>query len=185
MGLDMYLYEEKYLSEGWGEGKEHFAAAKELVDKLGMAIETDMPSITIKTKAGYWRKANAIHQWFVNNVQNGEDDCGYYEVGGEQLEELYRICETILLGAVTEEGEVHTSTIYSQGETKKVFEKAQVVVNKDLCEELLPTQSGFFFGGTGYDEFYLQDLKDTMAIIDRLRDEDGKITRWFTYRASW
>jgi hypothetical protein len=22
-----------------------------------------------------WRKANAIHQWFVGNVQRGKDDC--------------------------------------------------------------------------------------------------------------
>ena len=27
-------------------------------------------------EVGYWRKANAIHGWFVRNVQNGKDDCG-------------------------------------------------------------------------------------------------------------
>jgi hypothetical protein len=39
-------------------------------------------------EAGYWRKANAIHGWFVNNVQNGVDDCGYYELTEEILEKL-------------------------------------------------------------------------------------------------
>lgn len=48
---------------------------------------------------------------------------------------------------------------------------------KDLCqkvlddteqaEKLLPTRSGFFFGGTEYDEWYLNDIKDTIAICDR------------------
>lgn len=37
----------------------------------------------------YWRKANAIHGWFVENVQDGEDDCGCYEVSYSQLLNLY------------------------------------------------------------------------------------------------
>lgn len=36
----------------------------------------------------YWRKANAIHNWFVENVQIGADDCGDYEITREQLEKL-------------------------------------------------------------------------------------------------
>ena len=36
----------------------------------------------------YWRKANQIHKWFVDNVQGGEDDCGAYIVEREQLEDL-------------------------------------------------------------------------------------------------
>ena len=42
-----------------------------------------------------WRKANHIHKWFVDNVQNGKDDCGYYEVTKEQLEELLEVCKTV------------------------------------------------------------------------------------------
>jgi hypothetical protein len=40
------------------------------------------------TEIAYWRKANAIHNWFVKNVQNGVDDCGTYEVTPKQLENL-------------------------------------------------------------------------------------------------
>lgn len=36
----------------------------------------------------YWRKANAIHKWFVDNVQQEEDDCGVYEVSHDQLKRL-------------------------------------------------------------------------------------------------
>ncbi len=43
---------------------------------------------TVKFEAMYWRKANAIHKWFVDNVQSGEDDCGTYDVSREQLQEL-------------------------------------------------------------------------------------------------
>jgi hypothetical protein len=31
-----------------------------------------------------------------------------------------------------------------------------------LYEELLATQAGFFFGGTGYDEYYLNNIKSTL-----------------------
>lgn len=34
--------------------------------------------------------------------------------------------------------------------------------NHDLAHELLPTQSGFFFGGTDYDEYYFYDIKDCL-----------------------
>ena len=45
---------------------------------------------------GYWRKANHIHKWFVDNVQDGEDDCREYDVSIEQLHELRNICFDIL-----------------------------------------------------------------------------------------
>jgi len=44
--------------------------------------------LTPFTDLAYWRKANAIHRWFVDNVQGGVDDCGSYEVTREQLEDL-------------------------------------------------------------------------------------------------
>lgn len=39
-------------------------------------------------EVGYWRKADDLHAWFVGNVQGGVDDCGFYEVSKEQLEQL-------------------------------------------------------------------------------------------------
>ena len=42
----------------------------------------------VDKKEYYWRKANAIHNWFVENVQQGEDDCGIYEVTTEDLRNL-------------------------------------------------------------------------------------------------
>ena len=48
-------------------------------------------------EVGYWRKANAIHGWFVENVQNGVDDCGEYVVSLDQLKALKGLCEAVLL----------------------------------------------------------------------------------------
>lgn len=47
---------------------------------------------------GYFRKANQIHRWFVENVQSGEDDCGTYPVSRTQAEQLLDIVEAILDG---------------------------------------------------------------------------------------
>jgi hypothetical protein len=41
----------------------------------------------------YWRKFNALHGWFVENIQNGVDDCGSYEVTKEQLFDLLKVLE--------------------------------------------------------------------------------------------
>ena len=78
---------------------------------------------TIVEEVAYWRKANAIHKWFVDNVQSGKDDCDSYEVSREQLVKLLGDCE-------------------------------QVKAHNELAEELLPTQSGFFFGSIEYDKWY-------------------------------
>ena len=49
--------------------------------------EHKYPHSRIIEQVGYWRKANQIHNWFVENVQDGEDDCCYHnEVTKEYLE---------------------------------------------------------------------------------------------------
>lgn len=44
----------------------------------------------------YWRKANFAHKWFVDNVQNGIDECQVSLVTTEQLEELCNVCRRVL-----------------------------------------------------------------------------------------
>ena len=51
---------------------------------------------SIEEDTAYWRKANQIHQWFVKNVQNGEDDCKEYNVCREKLEELQKLVTLVL-----------------------------------------------------------------------------------------
>lgn len=46
--------------------------------------------------AAYWRKANAIHQWFVEHVQDGVDDCKEYFVSDDDLINLLKTVDTVL-----------------------------------------------------------------------------------------
>lgn len=59
----------------------------------------------------------------------------------------------------------------------------QVIAQPGSAAELLPTESGFFFGGTEYDDDYFDDLKRTVEILTALlaEPEEGE----FRYRASW
>jgi hypothetical protein len=147
MGLDMYLNAERYL---WS----HDAGDKQISENIGQLI--GMPVCgnvkTVTVEAGYWRKANQIHRWFVQNVQDGKDDCGNYYVDRQSLIELKDLC-------------------------KKVLE------NKDLASTLLPTESGFFFGNKEYDQWYFDQLKDTIEVIDNAL---AMSEQWdFNYRSSW
>ena len=46
--------------------------------------------------ACYWRKFNALHNWFVNNVQLGVDNCEYYELTEEHIEDCLNVLKTVL-----------------------------------------------------------------------------------------
>jgi len=44
---------------------------------------------------GYWRKFNALHKWFVDNVQKGEDDCEEYYVSIDSIKKILSILKVI------------------------------------------------------------------------------------------
>lgn len=43
-----------------------------------------------------WRKANAIHGWFVKNVQNGRENGKVFLIKKGQLNKLKQVCEAVL-----------------------------------------------------------------------------------------
>jgi hypothetical protein len=45
----------------------------------------------------------------------------------------------------------------------------QVLKDHSLAHSLLPTQSGFFFGGTDYDDWYFSDVKDCLKQMKKYR----------------
>ena len=69
MGLDMYLTASKCFYRGTPEEK----AIKRRISKV---IGTDLDVKAVEFRLAYWRKANQVHAWFVEQVQGGKDDCG-------------------------------------------------------------------------------------------------------------
>jgi hypothetical protein len=87
MGLDMYLYAERYISE---------YSDKEMQSEIESIVKMPGKVNYVTSEALYWRKANAIHNWFVKNVQDGEDDCKKYYVPFKKLIELRDTLKEIL-----------------------------------------------------------------------------------------
>ena len=92
MGLDMYLSGKRYLwSSGDHPDKKIATDVSAMFPELTPHIEfgTPGPRVNeISARAIFWRKANAIHAWFVKNVQGGVDDCGNYYADRDLLTEL-------------------------------------------------------------------------------------------------
>ncbi len=135
--------------------------------------------------AGYWRKANAIHQWFVTNVQDGKDDCGEYYVTEDKLRQLLELCNRVLAASKPVKGKVTNGyRITAGGEQVPILEDGETIEDSSVAEELLPTQGGFFFGSTEYNQYYLEDIRNTKKIIeDALKDAGEGVE--FYYSASW
>lgn len=116
----------------------------------------------------YWRKANAIHRWF-------RDHCNYNDfdwtsapapatVTKQNLLDLVNLCRKIV------------NRYYSDQDKGESF--------ADFCEETLPTESGFFFGDTTYDEWYVNKLRHTIEVLEPVIDDmdDDDVVY---YDASW
>lgn len=93
MGLDMYLYRRSYVHSGDYYIPDHKEELK--MTRGGKEVDTSKVRYIIE-EVGYWRKANHIHKWFVDNVQSGKDDCGEYYVKEDQLANLLETCKEVL-----------------------------------------------------------------------------------------
>ena len=144
------------------------------------------PWTGIMTEAGYWRKANQIHNWFVENIQDGEDDCSYHrEVTKEDLEELMDICHEVICSCELVDGEIFCGYTYEGGKRIPNIEQCKYVEDPSVAEELLPSTSGFFFGSTAYDEYYVKDLRNTIDIITKILETTDFDKEMIYYISSW
>ena len=154
MGLDMYL-----------RLKEHSKCSVKGFGGDGDTYHRDPNNWVCVTKeyaVADWRKANHIHHWFVQKVQDGNDDCGQYNVKPEHLHELRADCMFAL-------------DAYNEGDHK-------------TCHETMPTASGFFFGSTDYDSYYADDLRKTIKVCTSLihhLESNNSVWDEVYYQSSW
>lgn len=165
MGLDMYLKYRKSMS-GYDFTGNDPKPYNDVIEAAGLeAIATDhSPFAEIDVTAIYWRKANAIHGWFVNELGGGVDECQEIRVTRDDLVKLRELC----------------------------FDAISVPAGSSMqehAEKILPPTSGFFFGSYEIDEYYERDMKETISEIDRVLKalpKDGEGWNWsLYYQASW
>lgn len=141
-------------------------------------------------EVGYWRKANAIHNYFVNNIQDGDDDQGVYLVDKDTFLDLFTIVNDIIdlgkkaglkLGDGEDNYEYNSDVFENKKYDKEKFERLC-----SYCDEYLPTISGFFFGDTEYDLWYFDQLDYTHNLLnDILKNWDNKGEEDYYYTSWW
>lgn len=157
MGLDMYLYAKQFVSSSsWGtedNKKKVKSIARLMKGTKFVGEEGSLQFAEVKLQVAYWRKANQVHKFFVDECADGKDECQDTYVDRDHLQDLLNRCETVMK-------------------------------DHSRAEELLPAQSGFFFGSTEYDEWYYQDLEHTIPLLKKILKDAPK--DWeFEYHASW
>ena len=104
----------------------------------------DLQQFYYAEEDAYFRKVNFIYHYFQPKLV---DECAF--VTKADLEDIIERCDKILKGLKFKGEEIP-------------YEKI------DLAKELLPTQSGFFFGSTDYDRWYFADVKDARHQMKKL-----------------
>lgn len=154
MGLDMYLSAKRYMSKYFDPAdSDKIKQVNEIFGFEGIEDE-DYNAQEVTFRVGYWRKANAIHKWFVDNCQGGVDECQETYISRDHLQALIDLCK-------------------------------EVMANKGKAAELLPSASGFFFGGTDYDEWYFMDVENTITRLEKILKDPALEKCDFYYQSSW
>ena len=160
MGLDIYFYERHYLKGKKGD-EDYYpdVRVQEYEDWTGKKWDARIIKNAkyVVSEAGYFRKANQI-QGFINDKYaedyNGDINCKDVYLTKNVIMELYDICKELL--AIKD---------------KKKFE--------EVAAEKLPTCSGVFFGSTEYDEYYCEDLKRYIEMVDKMELDNEYIDYYY------
>jgi hypothetical protein len=181
MGLDMYLTKNTYV-KNWEHTPDNLKH-KITIKKGGKVVKDINPNKIshIIEEVAYWRKFNALHNWFVQNCNDGVDDCKLVHIDIEKISLLVDNLKEVKASldsspkviAKVQNGWVNGDDIYADVE---VFEKT------DVADDLFPTASGFFFGGVEYDNYYYNSLVETLEIFEGILAEKGGD---YYYQASW
>jgi hypothetical protein len=159
MGLDMYMSKKTYVKQ-WSHNKpeDQFDVDVKKGGEPFTPIKKERISEVVE-EVGYWRKFNALHNWFVNECGDGEDNCQEIYIG-DKLPELLETLQKV-------------KEVYDSNPPDK----------EEQLDDIFPTSSGFFFGGTEYDEYYIQEVNETINLLTELlkEDENGD----YYYQASW
>ena len=156
MGLDMYLYKREYMSN-------YSFSTKDESEKQKFATIIDTVGIQPCEQSPHLRVEVCVAYWRKANAVHK----WFCDLDGGRDE-----CQNIY---VTREQLVELRDL-----------AMQAIREPAMAADVLPTQQGFFFGSYDYDEWYMEDMKNTVDQIDEiLRSTPEDSWADFIYRASW
>lgn len=94
MVLDIYLIQKYYI----GANYEHRKITGSIdLSERGKKLSIDFKKVRyIDCEVIHMESALMIHDWFVEQIQDGEDDCKQYYVDREKIKELLDICNRVI-----------------------------------------------------------------------------------------
>ena len=136
----------------------------------------------------YWRKANHIHGWFERKL-NGIDNNAEHAIAYDALEDLLIDCikvkdSLIASGTLMKDTVIEKSYNIDKKEWEDKVEPRPHFKNTQVALQLLPPTEGFFFGSDDIDEYYLQDIQETIETLSTVLATKEKNERFYYY-ASW
>lgn len=126
-----------------------------------------------------FRKANHIHAYMINNFHDGKDNQKDFRVPILGIIEFKEVLTKVI--ASLEASPKKTIQVKSGwNKDGDMYSNVEVFEDTSVAEELLPTQSGFFFGGTEYDEWYLDQCKEALDMCNKILESNpkGTVTYW-------
>lgn len=174
MGLDMYLYASKSIND------ENVEQIKKLTGTNNLPNGNLIPSIHIQQLVGYWRKVNAVHGWFVNEIAGGDDECQEIQVSKQELENLRDDCIVALANPDRDYQIKNTKVLY---QLMDYLNSLETPIEPATYTNPVPPVDGFFFGSNELTEYYYSQLEYTIDLITNLLELDDDFS--FHYQASW
>jgi hypothetical protein len=181
MGLDMYLSKKTYVKQ-WSHRKpeDQFDVSVKRGGETYPNIKPERVSYVIE-ELMYWRKANQIHGWFCNNTSEITPDVKYY-VTKTDLEVLLETCKSV--SDILEKSPKITKQVVGGWKDGEEYLVPVEVYDNNVIADILPPTQGFFFGSDTIDDYYKQDIDDTIKFLEEELsncEEDAE----FEYYASW
>ena len=151
------------------------------VNKLDYSLNKKT-AINDQIEIGYFRKVNCLlpHFGYVDN-------CEYLEIEKSQIEDLVYKAKELLAVYDTISYQLHLQSI-EVNYYKEIYKDNQEMCDERckpflkkideiwkpfevVAEQQLPTTSGCFFGSQEYRDWYVSDLKEIVAIFEKILDE--------------
>lgn len=129
----------------------------------------------------YWRKANAIHAYFVDKFANGKDECQDIAVSKSKFKKFIADLED------TKKVLDESKRFYFDADNKLLESEegsSYYRIDCDVEKLKVAPRGGFFFGPTEIGDWYYTDITETLDYFKEFLEEwkKGEVV-W--YSASW
>lgn len=166
MGLDMYLYANKYDSKStysYDEEKKNKVSKTfypRALNKLARKhADNNFLSKETFYQIGYWRKFNALHGFIVEHYAEGVDECQKIYLSKDDIKEILKILK-------------------------------EVKANPNSAMDIMPPTLGCCFGSQDIDGWFIKDVEYSVELFEdvlEMLEKNDKRKNYYEiyYQASW